>query len=945
MTVLVLGDVCLDIGGRRLAAPPGVSGAVLAALAVADHPLSVDRLYALAWGTRPTSSPETVVQVGVHRLRRWLAEHAGDSVRVVTAAGRYTLEADLPTDLERFRTLRAAADGARPLLEDALELWRGPALGSLARAGLAELAAELDRERVAAVTGCAVAALADGDPERTLTLAVPLAAAQPLDEGVHALVIDALTASGQQSAALLAFERIRRSLAEELGVGPGAALNAAHLRALRPTGPDPAARPAPVVQLPADTADFTGRAHQVTALRAALTGARDALPVVVLVGHAGVGKSTLAVHVAQNLGGAFPDGRLYLNLRGLSAADALARLLRALDVHGSALPVEMADRAAMFRERCAGRRLLVVLDDATEDSQLVPLLPGSPTCAVLVTSRIRLSGLPGARIVGLDVLEPDESVQLLRRIVGQHRADRPADARVLAQLCGHLPLALRVAGAKLAGRPGRTLGWLTSRLTDERRRLDELTHGDLAVRASLELSYRTLGGPERRTFRLLGALEARTVTSWVVRAMLGVGSREAEDLLDVLAGCHLLESCGPDRFRFHDLVRLYAKERAAEEEPPDALAAAVTRAVTGWLALARRAEAQLKAGPWQVPDRHPAELAGEVVTDPLAWFEAERDGIVAAVQQAARVGAAGLAWSLAATAAGYFDLHGDLDEWRRTHLLALEAAELAGDRTGVAYLRLGLARLASRDDDLDLFERLLRRTRAEFAALDDPHGLALTDCALAELARFTDDHDEACRLVAGVLEHLREHTDPLALLRALLLDGMLHLDAAAYGAAEARFTEGLAMARSIGCLRFTAQHQQFLGEVYVATGRAPAGVAACREAEALFRSAGDELRATYVRTTIAEALIRGGDPDQACAMLAECVATHGRLGDAFGLAQALTVLGEAHLAAGRQEEAVVALTRAGAHWRNLDPAHTSEEAGCAELLGRAGARVAGRVLD
>ncbi|GIG56222.1 SARP family transcriptional regulator [Longispora fulva] len=944
MPILLLGDVAVETGGRHLTPAARATRAMLAALALTSgRPVSADRLYGLVWDSRPSDAPRGAVQVTVHRLRRWLAAHGQGVARVVTGPGGYTLVADGPTDLDRFRELRdrAAAEPGqrRVLLEAALELWRGPAL---ADTGLTADATALDAERTATTVACADAALTDGDPGRALTLAVPVAEADPLAEEAHAVVVAALAATGQQGAALRAFERVRRSLAQELGADPGQKLRAAHARALRPDpattdgqaqpGGDPAAPGArPVVQLPADPADFTGRSRELLALRRVLTGTGTALPVAVLVGHAGVGKSALAVRAAHGLGGRYPDGRLFLSVRGLGAAEALARLLRALGVHGSALPAEVTERAAVFRERTSGRRLLVVLDDADSAAQVTPMLPGSATCGVLVTSRQRLTGLPGATVTTLDVLRPAESVRLLSRIIG-HPVDDDTDARRVADLCGHLPLALRVAGAKLAGRPGRTLAWLADRLADERRRLDELAHDDLEVRASLALSYRSLGPGPRRLLRLLGLLQAPTFAGWVAGAVLGARAREAEDLLDALTAWHLVEPAGPDRYRLHDLIRLYAAERAADEDSPADRTGAVTRACTGWLALARAAESRLQAGPWLVPTDHPAEAPAVADRDPLDWFEGELDGLSAAVRQAADLGEAGLAWSLASAVQGFCDQRGHLDAWHDTHSVALAAATAASDTRGVAVTAVGLSRLAVRRDDYPLAERHHWQARKAFEALGDRRGVALADRGAAEFLRWSDEPAAAVELIEDTIGYLRAGDDHLALLHALLIRGMLHADAREHGPAEDLFTEGLALATAHGCIRFTAQHGHWLGRVCEATGRPELAAAHHERAEAGYRAGGDELRATYVRLTSAGAALRRAEYGSALALLTGCVDTFGRLGETLGLAQALTALGAVHLGAGRPDAAVAALTDAGARWLTLAPVHADEAQACADLL-------------
>jgi len=364
-------------------------------------------------------------------------------------------------------------------------------------------------------------------------------------------------------------------------------------------------------QLPPGITNFVGRADLVGQLQQLLkgrptgpAGEADAGAVVVsaVAGKAGVGKSALAVHVAHQLAVEFPDGQLYASLRGAGAggvspldpAEILGRFLRALGVDGGAIPAGVGERAALYRSRLAGRQVLVVLDDAADEAQVSPLLPGSPSAAVLITSRARLAALKGARLVHLDVLDAGQAVELLARIAGPGRvAAEPQAATAIAVACGGLPLAVRIAGARLAARPHWPLARLAGRLADERGRLEELAHGDLEVRVSLSLSYQGLGKEQRRLFRRLGLLDALDVAAWVAAALLDSPVPRGEALLEDLVEAQLLGVAGWDvtgraRYRLHDLLHAYARERVHAEEPLAQRQAALERTLGGWLALAER---------------------------------------------------------------------------------------------------------------------------------------------------------------------------------------------------------------------------------------------------------------------------------------------------------------------------------------------------------------------
>jgi transcriptional regulator with XRE-family HTH domain/tetratricopeptide (TPR) repeat protein len=465
--------------------------------------------------------------------------------------------------------------------------------------------------------------------------------------------------------------------------------------------------------LPPDTVDFTGRARQIELLEGVLAGAdrSTAVAVSALVGEGGIGKTALAVHVSHRLRHAFPDGQLYVDLHGAEAQPAepgevLARWLTALGLDSRALPDGQERRSELFRALLADRRVLVVLDNAASERQVRPLLPGSPTCAVLLTSRPRLSGL-SAHTVRLGVLDPAEALALLARVAGPERVvAEPAVAEALVGLCGHLPLAVRIAGARLAARPHWPVGRMTQRLANEQRRLDELSLADLAVRTSVGTSYGTLAPAIRRAFRLLGLLDTPDFSAWMLAALLESSLEDAEDQLDALTDAQLLactgkDDCGQLRYRFHDLVRLYARERAEGEDDARQRAQGLARTFGALLAsadLADRGVAERVASDIRgSAPRWPLDPATvrTVQADGLAWFESERATLTACVTQASSAGFDELAWELAARGLSFFAFRGLYDDWLHTHEQALQACTGAGNRRGQAVLlrNLGCLRM------------------------------------------------------------------------------------------------------------------------------------------------------------------------------------------------------------------------------------------------------------
>ncbi len=404
-----------------------------------------------------------------------------------------------------------------------------------------------------------------------------------------------------------------------------------------------------LLHLPPDTRDFTGWAEQVDEvvrlITAAAASSGTAPPIVSLSGQAGVGKTTLAIHVAHRIGDEFPDGQLYANLRGADTpgqdpAEVLAGFLRELGVAGTDIPEGIDERARMYRAHLAGQRVLVVLDNAADEAQVRPLLPGSPGCAVLVTSRSRMAALAGSAAVPLGLMSPGQAAGLLTAIIGTTRAQAEPDALAeITQLCGHLPLALRIAGARLVSRPAWKIAWFAARLRDESRRLDLLRAGDLEVRASFALSYQSRDETEKLAFRMLGLLGA-DFPAWNLAALLGTDVDDAEQLLEQLVDAVLVDIAGVDatgliRYRLHELLRDFAMECLAEAELPDLPQQSLARLADEYTGAVRLASALVHPG---APD-NPAKpedqlLAADVVRgDPWDWFMAERANLIALVTQ------------------------------------------------------------------------------------------------------------------------------------------------------------------------------------------------------------------------------------------------------------------------------------------------------------------------
>jgi DNA-binding SARP family transcriptional activator len=567
--------------------------------------ISSRRMLDWLWGERAPATAESNLYTYISALRKVLGSPSrieagsnGYMLRVTPGEVDVTLFEDLAEQGQRALSARRH-DVALERLTRALCLWRGESV-------LEELplpaplrceAARLERLRTSVVDASLECRLALGQHGEMLADLEALTRKDPLNERLGALLMLALYRSGRRADALTVYQSARMTLAAEVGIDPGPDLVRMHQRIL---ADDPCLTPPPAVaarrapaELPIGPAAFTGRAAEIARLRTMLASASGATAVSAITGAAGVGKSALAVHVAHQVAGRFPDGRLYVDLHGsapgvapLDPADVLARLLRSLgdDTVGNSggqpggRP-DLDEAAARFRSVTDGKHLLLLLDNARDAAQVRPLLPASPTCRVLVTARRMLTSLDGASHFRLGVMAEDETSTLLGRLIGEERvvAEQRA-ARAIAQLCAGLPLAIRIAAARLIARPGLSLRALADRLAVEDRRLSELQADDQAVRACFMMSYRSLEAEPSRMFRLLSLLGGAAISVAAAAALADRPEPRTADLLDHLAEIQLLETCGHDRYRLHDLLRLFARERAREEDTEEDQAQAVQRA-------------------------------------------------------------------------------------------------------------------------------------------------------------------------------------------------------------------------------------------------------------------------------------------------------------------------------------------------------------------------------
>lgn len=827
----------LELGGPR-------QRAVLTMLLLhANEAVSVAQLTEAVWDSPPVS-PESNLRTYVAGLRKVLGERLitrpGHGYQLVVEPGE--LDLDAFNDLVR-QGEEASADGdveaAADLFAQALAKWRGVPTAELSAGPL--LGAEFTRlreRRLAAVERYAKAALELGRFDDVIDRLRRETAQHPLREELWAQLMLALDRSGRRGEALEAYAAARKHVVDQLGVEPGARLRQLQQVILESRVPSPAALSAHR-QLPMDIAEFTGRESELR--RLCEPGPQTTVVISAIEGMAGVGKTKLAVRAAHRLAERYPDVQLWADLHGFDAeelpadpAAVLESFLRLLGVPGGQIPASLAERAALYRDRLAGRRALVLLDNAAGEDQVRPLLPGGATCLVLITSRRSLMGLDGVKSVFLDVFTPAEAIALLARIAGEDRvnADLDAASRV-AELCGHLPIAVALAAKRLARRPQWTLLDLVAQL--ER-------GGGLGARGVFDLSYQALPDNQRRLFRLLGLHPGEDVTAESAAALAGLTAYEAEDLLETLLDEHLLQQHTPGRYSLHDLLRAYAVEQVVAAEPPPARALARRRVMDWYLHTSWHAELQLNPVrkleiPIADPVVHPRTFPDRDAA--LLWCDTERANLVAAVRDAAQHGLPEHSWSLAQCLWDFFNLRKHWADWIDTHTVALAAARSAGDRGAegltLITLGIGLREIRRHDEAIDC----CRQALTIFRALGDRDRQQRTLNNLGIAYVVTGRPDDALACYEQSAEISRELGDPHT--EAVLLNNiaLLHADAGRFDQALARYLRSLEIRQEIKDPYSEAILLNNIGEVYRGLLDFPQAVSYIERALETFRQIGD----------------------------------------------------------------------------------------------------------
>ncbi|MFF8972272.1 BTAD domain-containing putative transcriptional regulator [Streptomyces sp. NPDC014995] len=932
----VLGPVRAWRGEESLATGSPQQRALLAALLLREgRTATAAELIDALWGEEPPSQALAAVRTYASRLRKVLdpgvlvSESGGYAVRGLgEGALDLAVAQELATEAEKAR---GAGDlcHAREVLNRALALWNGEALAGVPGPYAEAQRVRLEEWRLQLLESRLDMDLEQGCHAEAVSELTALTAAHPLRERFRELLMLALYRSGRQAEALAVYADTRRLLAEELGVDPQPALRELQRRILQadpdlaePSAPaaEPTSAPVRPAQLPATVPDFTGRSSFVAELSEVLAGASGpegagsgrVMAVSALAGIGGVGKTTLAVHVAHRARSAFPDGQLYVDLQGAGGRAAepetvLGSFLRALGTADSAIPDSLEERAALYRSVLDGRRVLLLLDNARDAAQIRPLLPGTAGCAALVTSRVRMVDLAGAHLVDLDVMSPDEALALFTKIVGQERvaAEREAALDVVAA-CGFLPLAIRIAASRLAARRTWTVSVLAAKLADERRRLDELQAGDLAVKATFELGYGQLEPAQARAFRLLGLADGPDISLAAAAAVLDLPVEETEDLLESLVDTSLLESAAPGRYRFHDLVRLYARACAERDEwPPSERGAALSRLLDFYLATAAGVYAIERPGDRLVNHLEGTEyprLGFEDRHRAQDWLYSEANCLLACVRQSVGGDVLRRAVDLLWASKDLAESGANAREYEAAARTLCDAARDMRDaraegraRTALTHAHVVAGRFKEADDEARQAMELAARARDPLPGCCAPNDRGI-------IAIYENRHADGERYLQQAIDNFRADGNDVGEASALCNLSRIHLATGRTSSAIELAQQGIDIYDRMGLTLRLANGRYALGIALTQAGRLSEALEQLTEALALFHDNRQPLWEGVTHFRIAEAHLAAQRPTLAAGHAEQAIALRG-IGGEWRRGTVLTVLGKALAAVGQSDRA------------------------------------------
>jgi DNA-binding SARP family transcriptional activator/Tfp pilus assembly protein PilF len=941
----LLGGLLVRRAGATVAVSRGKQRVALAALLLkANQVVPVDELAETLWGPKPPTSARVTVQNYVKRLR--LAIEDADRKRISTEPRGYLMRVeDGELDLTRFETLAASACSAArerawgPAAADAraaLQLWRGEPLADVESDALAAREVpRLTEIRLQVLEARLEAELHLGGHANVIPDLQQLTQDHPLREHTHGLLMLALYRHGRAAEALAAYRAAREVLVGELGTEPGAELHVLQQRILVA---DPVLavpvdglreEPDSVLdvprELPGAVPYFVGREGELATLTGLLgrTGQRSPGTVVIsaIGGAAGVGKTALALRWAHQVASRFPDGQLYVNLRGydagqpMPAADALAGFLRSLGVPGQRVPADTDERAARYRSLLASRRMLVLLDNASDVAQVRPLLPGADGCVVVVTSRNSLAGLvarDGAQRLALDLLPQEDAVALLRALIGARADAEPYAAQELARRCARLPLALRVAAELVAARPADPLANFVAELAGPRR-LDLLDAGEdesTRVRRVFSFSYRHLDVGTARAFRLAALLSpGPDLDRYALAALTDTTVAQASQALGLLARSHLVQQTGPARYGMHDLLRDYARELAEAHDTAEDRRAALSRLFDYYLHTAascakvlRPAEAarRPRISPPATPVPHVADAAAA-----REWLGAERASLVSVTAYMAANGWPDHAIRMSAILSRSLEDGGHFPEAIIIHTHARNVARRVGQRAdeGNALSSLGLVawwqgRYEQAADNLQQAVMLSREA-------GDYNGQAIALANLGIVEGQQGRYEQAADYLRQALAMVRETGDRVGETSALVNLGMVEDQQGRYEQAADYYQQALALSRETGDHNSQAYTLANLGIIEQRRGCFELAASYIRQCLSIFRTVGNRSGQSPALAALGDVELRQGHCGRAADNYRESLALCRELGDRSGEAVALNGLGEAFLAAGRPADAHV----------------------------------------
>ncbi|WP_173080411.1 AfsR/SARP family transcriptional regulator [Phytohabitans rumicis] len=862
---------------------------LVALLLNAGHAVTIEHLVDAVWPNPPATARHQIQDL-VSRLRQILLDEGACASLISTQRAGYLLQADYDSiDAHTFDRLVASArqdaatrpDTAAAGLRQALSLWRGEPLAGI-RGRRAEAAARaMQDRRLAVLQECLTLEMSLGRQYDAAAELYTLVARHPLRESLVAMLMQSLTATGRRGDALEAFRDLRKRLADELGVEPGPDIERLHHETLRYEAPLPLTSP---MSLPLDTSGFTGRHVQLARLDALLdmTEPGATVPtILVLSGTAGVGKTTLAVHWARRVRGRFPDGQVYLNLRGFDPvgpptepAEALPVLLQMLRVPAAQIPATLQDQVDLYRGILAGRRLLIVLDNVRDPDQVRPLLPGEPGCTVVIASRNQLTSLvaiEGANPLPLDLLSTDEARELLIRRLGAARVAAEPDAvEDIIDRCARLPLALAIVAARAASHPGFALAALTSEPHSPGADLDAFDGGDHAtqVRTVFSWSYQTLTPGAARLFRLLGLHPGPDIAPPAAASLAGTPPEQVRPLVAELARAHLVTEHIPGRFTFHDLLRLYAAELAHLHDGDTERRTATHRLLDHYLHTAHAAHHLMRPHrePVPVSPPQPGVIAESLANhgQALAWFTAEHAVLVAAIAHAGKVGFEAHTWQLALTLDEFFYRQGHWRAWVTTHRHALDAARRQAERSGQAHIHRSLA-----------------NAHARLGQYHDAH--IHFDQALDLFTELHDHTSQAHTLLGIAWLHARQHRRRQALDHA---------------------RQALDLYRATGNQTGQANALNSVGWYHAQLGDHHQTLIHCEHALTLLQNCGDHLvEEAGTWDSLGYAHHHLGNYERAITCGQHAVDLYRKIGDRYNEADALTHLGDTHHATGNHHTA------------------------------------------